>query len=427
MRKRTTVTLAIFAVFLLLTLLFVWWTQQRYVWQDSVTGKAYHENWEQPYGSLIFYRMLQGYLPERRFIQVDSSLASALPDTTAAPAAYVFIGEGMHYDSAETEQLLRFVAAGNTALLISKSLPQRLIQRLLGDTCAPVFWEDYEYYLDTFVQMQLKRTADTVSLFFAVRNEPVLYHWCHIRMPEGCGALSFDTLGLLDSLPNFIALPLGMGKILLHSTPVAFSNYQLLRPAMRRYVEEVVAELPNGDLYWDADNRVPEREARVRNNSSRSLPDDHPLAYILRQPALAWAWYLLIGMAVSYLLFQAKRRRQVVPVLARNENSSYEFISTIANLHFREKNYRQICYQMMRLFVAQVRERYALPVQFDPETGVVQIDNAFIPKLAQRSETPEARLNDLFRQFTAVVQFEPDEDMMVELNRSIDAFWKHAK
>lgn len=427
MRKRTSVTLALIAVFLLLTLLFVWWTQQRFVWQDSLTGKAYHETWEQPYGSLVFYRMLQGYLSGRRFIAVDSSLATALPDSTAGPAAYVFIGEGMHYDSAETEQLLRFVAAGNTALLISKSLPRQLIRRLLGDACTDVYWEDYGYYPDTFVQLQLKRVSDTVSLFYAVRNAPVSYYWCYVRMPQGCGALAYDTLGMVDSLPNFIALPLGMGKLLLHSTPLAFSNYQLMRPAMHRYVEEVVAELPNGDLYWDADNRVPERESRVRNDLSRNLPDDHPLAYILRQPALAWAWYLLIGMAVSYLLFQAKRRRQVVPVLPRNENSSYEFISTIANLHFREKNHRQTCYQMIRLFVAQIRERYALPVLFDPETGVVQADSQFIPKLAQRSETPEARLIDLFRLFAAAVQFEPDEDMMVELNRSIDAFWKHAK
>jgi hypothetical protein len=431
MRNRTLIAVVLLLSALLLALLFAWWQKQSFNWRDDVAGKAYQETWEQPYGTVVVHRLLQQYFPERQFTELKKNLHSELPDSTAFPASYVFIGEAMYYDSLDAERLLHFVRTGNTALLISKSVPRLLTQQLFGENCMGSDWEDYAFVSsDTLAQLHLKHSTVQPTLFYAIKNEPKEYTWSYMEVSYNCTTAPFDSLGYLnEGLLNFLGVPFGKGHFLLHSTPLAFSNYQLLRPDMQAYAQEVLAELPISDVYWDACSRIPERESRKRNRVgiNRQLPNEHVLAYILQQPALAWAWYLLLGMALSYLIFQAKRRQRIVPILPKNENSSYEFITTIANLHFKEKNYAQLCTQMMRLFLVQVRERYSLVASIDLESGTVKMDDRFLPRLAQWSEYPEENLRELFRQYAATVQFQPDETMMVDLHQAMESFWKHAK
>mgnify|MGYP000110485203 CR=1 FL=1 len=211
---------------------------------------------------------------------------------------------------------------------------------------------------------------------------------------------------------------------------IAFSNYSLLRPASKPYAEGVLSWLSPGDIYWDAVSRVPEKVGRKRNRSnmdSSGPSDKNPLAYILQQPALAWAWYLLVGLAGVWLLFRSKRRQRIIPILPKNENSSYEFISTISNLHFRDKNYQGLCVQSMKLFLAHIRERYNVVAPINPETGLPRVDDAFFQRLSISSEVPESQIRDIFTQYAHTVNYQPTEEMMVNLHLLMEAFFKKGK
>jgi hypothetical protein len=157
------------------------------------------------------------------------------------------------------------------------------------------------------------------------------------------------------------------------------------------------------------------------------LPEEHPLSYLLSHPALAWSWYTVIGLAALYLAFRAKRRQRIIPVLPKNENSSYEFIETIAHLHFKEKNYQNFSIQGMKLFLAQVRERYGLLVVLNPETNRPKMDASLPGRLAQVSEVPESVVQSIFTQYATLLQYEPTESMMSDFFATMDAFWKNAK
>jgi hypothetical protein len=167
--------------------------------------------------------------------------------------------------------------------------------------------------------------------------------------------------------------------------------------------------------------------ANSRGLPSRSLADEHPLTYILQQPALAWGWYILMGLTGLWFVFRAKRRQRIIPVLRKNENSSYEFINTIANLHFRERNYDGICMQNMKLFLAQIRERYGLAAVVNPVTHEARTDDDYFRRLSAVSEVPESALRDIFTQYAACVQYQTNEEMMVNLHLATEAFWKKAK
>ncbi len=405
----------------------------RFDWQETWSKNAYSEKSDQPYGTRILHRVLEGYHPGNQFTDIRQNLPAELPLDSLHPATYFFVGGGVYLDSISTAHLLAFVQAGNTAFLSSKTIPFDLMFHLYYEECGEAGWDDYATVEDTMVHLGLEGDSVVLELFYAQQNQPELYDWGFIEKRFFCEQLPQKPLGFLnDSLANFASFPYGKGRFLLHTTPIALSNYQLLRPEARQYAEALLAYLPKGKIYWDTYNRVPEMVARRRNengrhNASRQLPAEHPLSYMLQQAPLAWAWYLLLALAAAYLVFRAKRRQRVVPVLAKNENSSYEFISTIANLHFREKNYQNLCIQNMRLFLAQLHDRYGLVAKLDSDTLKLKVDPGFEHRLSLVSEIPVQQIQDIFTQYTAAVQYEPTEDMMIQFYLSIDRFLKTAK
>lgn len=433
-KNRTVVILIAVAVLALIGILY--WRnlgRERYDWRDSWVRSAYSEQSDQPYGTQILHRLLRSDFPGHHLVDIRENLSAELPLDSAKTSSYVFVGEALFLDSLSTARLLAFVEAGNTALLASKTIPFDLMFHLYYRECAEAEWNDYEIHEDSIVRVSLVTlpAAKPASLHYARQNQVNSYRWNYIDSEFFCDSLPQRPLGYInDSLINFAAFPYGKGRFLLHTTPIAFSNYQLLRSGPRGYAEQVLSYLPEGEIYWDAYNRVPETVARRRNQRggfSRELPTEHPLTYILQQPALAWAWYLLLGLAGAYVVFRAKRRQRIIPVLPSNENSSYEFINIVANLHFREKNYQNLCVQNMRLFLAQLRERYGMVAQLDPDTLKPRLESGFAERLAQVSEVPLPQIQDIFTQYAATVQYEPTEDMMVQLHLAIEAFFKKAK
>lgn len=419
---------------------FFFWQQNRgardkFDWTETPLHKAHSEKNDQPYGIQIFHRLLADYLPGHERIDLKKKLAATLPLDTSGHANYVFIGAAILLDSADNQRLLDFVALGNTAFISSKTLPASISDSIYTPPCGDVAWSDYDFFWDTGgVTLSLRqpspdmRASASNPFFYARQNRPRPYRWHYIDYRCFCAENGFALLGMMnDSLANFAEVPHGRGRFLLHTAPLAFSNFHLLRPEGKAYAAGVLSHLSPGKIYWDTHSRTTEAVGRQRNGLPRSLPDEHALTYILRQPALAWAWYLLLALGLLWVITKARRRQRIIPVLPRNENSSLEFIGAIANLHFREQNFQRLCTQKMRLFLAHLRERYGFSVSLDPDTSLPRTDSTFFNRLAQTAQVPEARVRDIFDKYTACAQYQPTETMMTELHLSIEDFWKNAR
>ena len=437
-KNRTPVFIALVAIALIAAMFYFVYesNKPKFDWEESSwKKKGYDESNEQPYGSTLVHRLLEGYFADRKLIDLKKDIARELPlDSTSIGHNYVFVGEALYMDSLGTKRLLDFVAAGNTALISSKTIPFDLMTFVYFDECEGAPWSDYEMFEDSFAYLSLRTPTlpdSSTRYFFAVQNQPKPYQWHYIETYHFCDSLPQHPLGYVNSdRVNFAAFPHGKGRFLLHSTPIVFSNFSLLRTETRPYVAGVFSHLEDGDIYWDAVSRVPEAVGRRRNGSmfaNRGLPEEHPLTFILKQPALAWAWYLLAIIAITWLIFRAKRRQSVIPVLHKNENSSYEFISTIAHLHFREKNYAGLSAQVMRHFLAQLRERYGLVAPPDPDTGLPRTDDDFFRKLSALSQVPESAARRVFGLHANTVNYEPTEEMAMDLHLAPEAFLSAAK
>ena len=370
----------------------------------------------------------------QNFKIIEKDFLENLPENPSTPSTYVFVGNGVYLDSLSTDRLVKFVKNGNTALLIARSVPFDLMNMIYFEECEGAIWDEYSVVQDTFFKLHLNEPAmnSPVKFFASQRNKPHAYSVPYLPAAFFCEELPQRSLGYVNDNPeqsNFIEFPSGNGKFLLHTTPMAFSNFHLLRPEMQTYVQGVLSHLPEGDIYLDNMSRVPESVTRRRNNADAEPdPDkDHLLTYVLQQPALAWSWYLLLSLTAVWLIFRAKRRQRIIPVLPRNENSSYEFINTIANLHFRERNYAGQSRQSMRLFLAQVRDRYGVTFHIDPDTELPKADPTLVQRLSMMSEVPENDINELFKLHATTVNFIPVEADMVGLHLAIEKFFSKAK
>jgi hypothetical protein len=434
--KRTPILIALVAIALIGAMFYFVYesNKPKFDWDESSwEKKGYDEKNDQPYGSRIAHRLLENYFEGKKCIDLEKDVAKELPvDSTSTGHNYVFIGEAMYFDSAGTKQLLDFVAAGNTAFISSKTIPFDLMTFVYFDECEDAPWNDYGVFEDSIAHFSLRAPTlpdSSTSYFFAKQNKPLDYGWHFIEHYHFCDSLKQYPLGYLNTdYVNFAEFPHGKGRFLLHTNPIAFSNFSLLRPETRPYFAGVFSHLSEGNIYWDAVSRVPEEVGRRRNGSSNlSSSDEHPLTYILKQPALAWAWYLIAALAITWLVFRAKRRQRVIPILPKNENSSYEFISTIAHLHFREKNYAGLATQGMRHFLAQLRERYGLVAPINPETGLPRTDDDFFRKLTVLSEVPERESRRVFGLHANTVNYPPTEEMAMDLHLAMEAFLRAAK
>lgn len=386
----------------------------------------YRPNSKDPYGTYLVHELLKDYFPSGKMEVLSDTLPTASGDSLAN---YVFIGSHLWLDSMRMSQLLRFVEQGNDAFIACSAMPLDLLDSISGGECVDlgylqdsVYYDELgNYFEDSTVNLNLVHSdlhnEQDFTYTFRLRSETKDYTWEYLPEDLFCEDQTvLATLGLLNDVDvNFAKARYGKGHFYLHTTPIAFTNFYLLQEEGLTYTEKIFSHLQPRPIYW---GRI--RGGSSGGNGGRRGFGESPLRYILSQPALRWAWYTLLGLAVLYLAFKAKRRQRIIPVLEKNENTSLEFINTIGRLYFFQNDHRQLALQKMKLFLGYVRERYHLPTK--------ELDVNFQQQLALRSEVPEEVIKKIVTIHGNIDRSNfSSENTLVELHRAMEFFYQHCK
>jgi len=122
----------------------------------------------------------------------------------------------------------------------------------------------------------------------------------------------------------------------------------LLKDNHSEYAQKVLSYIPTGTIYW------------LIKDQNGLLVSDSPFRYILSQPALRMAWYLfLIGMIV-FIIFNAKRKQRIVPIIKPLENTTVDFTKTIGNLYYQEGDFQNIIDKKIIYFLERIRNEYLI-------------------------------------------------------------------
>ncbi len=424
--KRPLIIFGVAAVLLLIFFMISSGRGNRFDWKESYKPES-----KDPYGTFVVKELLNGYFPNQPIKLISEGLSTDLPLETE-PANYVFIGEGLYMDTTDVNQLLDFVSAGNQAFISSKSIPYDLMFYIYYQECNDYIWDDYEQISDTAVIFNMLhrnlQTAEGFEYKFMQRDQASKYRWNYIDSIYFCEEdYSFVELGAInDRYVNFAKMNHGEGAFYLHTNPLAFTNIQLLDEQGVDYAEKVFSHLTPGPIYWDKHSQVAEAVSRRRNQrnnyygSERSFESEGPLSYILKQPSLAWAWYLLLALGLFYLVFRAKRKQRIIPVYEPNRNTSLEFISTLGTIYFMQNDHKKLCLQKMRLFLSYVRERYHLPTK--------EINNEFVDKLSSRSEVSPDIIKNIIKYFQNIKSSTfVSENTMIDFHLAVHQFYQTRK
>lgn len=421
MKRNNYIFYLIGAAVLILIAVYFLGSKKTYNWQEH-----YHQKGKDPYGTKIITELLKA--SGREFIVLKDSLTAGLPEAPEAFSNYVFVGQSMYLSEMDVSQLIDFAVNGNNVFLFCNYIPHNLMFYLYDGECEPSLWNDFSAFQDTAVTLSLahpnlKKERQSEYVYLS-RYGAQPYQWRYFYPEYFCDSEgAFAELGYInEEYINFARVEYGDGYFYLHTTPLAFTNVNMLEQQAYNYANRVFSHLNDGPIYWDEYSRVPESVARSMNNRSgggfnRNLSSKSPLQYILSQPPLKWAWYLLLSMGLLYLVFRVKRRERIIPVLEPNTNSSLQFVRTIGRLYFLQNNHRQLALQKMKLFHVDVRESYGLHFQ--------EGDEKFEEKLAQKSGVSKEIIDKLFTMYRNIENTRfLSADALIEFYKAMAAFYK---
>ena len=423
--------------------LFFWMGQRskdRFDWNET-----YDEKSKEPYGTHIAHDILRGYLPTGKLEDLKQKVSESLPTDGqgVTTANYIFIGDGFFTDTADLDKLMLFVHNGGRAFISANAVPNYFLKRISYTVCDTVVGqEDDEKYFNGYHSFGTQY-YDTVSLNFKhaqlfdhqyfnyiyfYKNEPTGYPFSYIDTLETAVVLddcpekssSVALIGTLDTNKiNFLKVAYGKGAVFLHTTPLAFTNIELLDSTRVRYAEKALSHLQNGIIYWDTKSRVSRDVINRMNGSNIKLDREGPLKYVLAQPSLRWAWFLFLGLVAAYLIFVAKRRQRIIPVLEEKTNTSLQFIQTIGLMYFRQNEQVSICDMKMKQFQTFVRERYKLMAR--------TMDDEFVKTLAMKSGISDSDVRAITLFEKRIAHNDITEDIMIEFHHSLNRFYKNCK
>ncbi len=421
MKRSVVITLAIAAVILLLLFVLLGGSgsKKNFNWKETYDSKS-----KEPYGTFIIHEMLKDYFPNNKLTNIKSNVVSELPidEESDEVKNYIFVGEGMFMKTEEINHILKFVSKGNNAFIASKSLPYDMSFLLYYQECydyengEQIYWNDYDSFEDTLVKPNLKHNQLRQNrLRYVFENDYITqeYRWHYIPNEYFCeNDMGFTSLGTLSdsrvgeynyfSMINYAEEGDKGGQVYLLTTPIMLTNYFLTNKSKLDFASKWFSHLEEGDIYWDDYSRVTEEfsrranQFRSNNREDMTLSSESPLKYILQDRYLSAAWYTLVGMAILYLMFRAKRRQRIIPVMKQNANTSLEFISTIGALYYNKKNNRNLCEQKMKMFKYFMFQRYGITVSHT-------LSDKFIKKAAKLSGVPEQKYQDLAKLYKNII------------------------
>ncbi|WP_338840857.1 DUF4350 domain-containing protein [Flavobacterium ginsenosidimutans] len=288
-------------------------------------------------------------------------------ETYKIKGTFINISEVNNIDDQSMTEILYFVSHGNNAFLSMKVFPKPLLDSL---------------------KIELKTDfmpSESISVWMANQKVSTKKYTFNTGLSDYFSkidtlktkVLGYQTSNKNKRQINFIEVPYKNGHIYLHTQPVAFTNYNLLKKDHYLYAENVMSYVPKGNIFW------------YNKSFNDKRISSSPLRYIWSQPALKSAWYLgLIGILI-FMIFNAKRKQRIVPIIKPLQNLTVDFTKTIGNLYYQEGDHTNIIDKKIIYFLEKIRTDYLLDTS--------KLDDDFITKLHYKTGKDEKDIRELIQ------------------------------
>ena len=368
-------------------------------------GENYNEKSNSPYGISVFYKELPKLFDGQKMKTIYYTAYNYFYANSEdgygdhiAEGNYILIGNSDYLQTADIKELLLFAGRGNTIFMSDYKFPQTLLDTL-NLTIEVVINKDSITKLN-FNESSLKSKNTILD-----KSENSAYF-------SKIEAKNYKALGYLNddvNLTNFLKLPFEEGQIYLHLEPKVFTNYNILKDQRYIYIEGALSYLPNDTIYFDSFTKF--QDSQYGDSEEKSN-----LSWFLKQQSFKWAWYLAVILSLLFMVFNAKRRQRIIPIIKPLENTTVGFVKTISNLYYETQDHKNLIDKKITYFLEKIRSDYNL------DTTI--LNEEFITKLSQKSgkkkESVKKTINFINWLRTKNEFF---EENLLKLNKHIEEFY----
>lgn len=339
----------------------------------------YRTDSKDPYGCYLFHQILKSGRQNSEFIELNAPLAMSMKELEVEGTTYIYLGEKRFYTTKDIEALLAYVERGNDAYILSEAEPMEV---LMGEDFKPMAYDLFNNSVATLTFSDSTINPREVTIEYIKDFESGNFYWPYL---DSISDPAIETLGTYSGDPyyvNFIRVKYGKGHLIFHFAPLVFTNFHLKNEDNFNYANQVLKGVRE-TVYWD--------EFSHMEHSDSAGPDQNPLGFILSQPALRWAWYILLFTALVYLVFYTKRKQRAIPVIQSINNTSIEFVKTIGGMYFQQEgsNFKILQHQY-QLFLTYIRTHYGIQTN--------KLDDAFLKKVSLKSGIDQNSIDTILKE-----------------------------
>ena len=356
---------------------------------------GYRSTETKPLGSFVTADLLTTFFNGQEVTVLDESLYEVLypgGEQMLPGGNYLLVTDDLRMSELDTRSLLEWVRAGGNALIAVESIEGPLSDSLL-----------LEYSLNTATA--LTEGENKVGFHFSsnatgkyqenwLQTGRGLSPWINhfILFNEENTTIVEETIGsedgATDRLITALRIELDEGTILVSSIPESFSNIVMLDEEGFRRGSVLLSYLPAAPLYWD-DYYKPKRSGGAGGSDAGS-----PLSYITSRPALRTAWTLLLVGLVLFVIFAARRRQRVIPVVKPPRNVTLDFVEMVGGLYHDQGSFVDLAGRRTTSLLEYIRHRLNLPT--------TELDGLFAKRLAERSGVDTKMAEELVRSIVEI-------------------------
>jgi hypothetical protein len=324
--------LALLAVAILLVLAVEWLTPKPVNWTAT-----YSQEDKNPFGSYVLFDLLPDIFPGIAIRTLNENLYEQSLAGEMVNGNYIFVNNQFEVGEEDIDVLLSLANKGNSIFIASYGFPQYLKDTLVFET-ENVFFISDSLGLN-LVNAKIKSPDD-----YYFKRVDYLYTFKPLTKEKKS---TYQVLGNSSKgEPNFIRIPFGEGYFYLNTMPLAYTNYNMLYRQNARYISHSLSYLPVQPTFWDEYYKINRAESRT------------PLRYIISQPPLKWALYLTIIALILFMIFEAKRKQRIIPIVKPLANTTLEFTETVGRLYFQYKDHKNIADKKITYFLENLMMNY---------------------------------------------------------------------
>jgi len=365
-----------------------------------------------PYGTYVAYNNLGYIFPEAKITlnrNAPGFWDDEVLDYESGSQAVIIVCKDFNASNAELTELFHFVSEGNDVLISSYDF---------GNDAQDFFHMDVSYadagfpVYDNFSELdtlQLRLTHPPFSKTLNQYGYPgrKFYSWFNAID----SSMSYVLGTAADNHAVLIRLRAGEGSFIIHTAPLAFSNYFLLHKDNMGYYNQLLSSLNShaSTLVWD--------EYYLHKPPNGSRKNASPLRVLLQQPSFRMALLTALAGLIIFVLLGIKRRQRLIPAVAIPKNDSLDFVKTIGRLYFQKKDNKNLCHKMSLYFIDHVHSHFNL--------AMGKMDKDFISRLSQKSGCDQQIIESITDYIRFIQKAPAIHDRQVgEFYQLLDSFYK---